>query len=361
MKLPHRTLLFIFSIVLAALRAAVAEDANSPEQVERPLVASFTAVPDVTAWPNLTRLPDGTILLVGFDQPSHGLVEGDVACWASEDEGQTWAKRGTLTQHAPGTVRMNHAVGLDAEGNLIALVGGWTDHQQPGAPKRKPFRDAILRPWVCTSDDGGRTWAVDKTFIADPLGREFVVFGDIVVSDHGRLNASGYGTTYWEKPGPWMPYFLTSDDDGATWEVRSKIAEGLSETALLYLGEGEWLAAIRGKTTVLYRSTDDGLTWTDEGAVSEARQIPAHLLRLRDGRILLTMGDRRAGHLGVRARISTDKGKTWGETWYVASMPESDGGYPASIERKDGKILTLFYSKEGETYAARAAIWQVPE
>jgi hypothetical protein len=42
-------------------------------------------------------------------------------------------------------------------------------------------------------------------------------------------------------------------------------------------------------------------------------------------------------------------------------MAEGDGGYPASLERGDGKILTLFYGKEGETYAARAAIWAVPE
>lgn len=328
---------------------------------ETPLAESFVAVPDATVWPNLTRLPDGTILLAGFDKPSHGQVEGDVACWASTDEGATWIHRGTLTQHAPKTVRMNQAVGLDSKGNLVALVGGWTDERQPGAKKRSVLRDAILRPWVCHSDDGGKTWRTHENFPADPLGREMVPFGDIVVSENGRLNASAYGTTYWDKPGPWMPYFLTSDDDGASWQVRAKIAEGLNETALLYLGEGEWLAAIRGRVTMLFRSTDDGMTWQDESAISEARQIPAHLLRLRDGRILLTTGDRNVDGLGVRARISTDKGKTWGDIWYVARMPEGDGGYPASIERNDGKILTLFYSKEGETYAARAAIWEVPE
>ena len=328
---------------------------------EEPLVESVVAVPDATVWPNLTRLPDGTILLAGFNQPSHGQVEGDVACWVSDDEGQTWTHRGTLTQHEPGTVRMNQSVGLDGAGNLIALVGGWTDHQQPDAPKRNTLRDAILRPWVCQSTDGGNTWKVHKNFIADPLGREMVAFGDIVPSEGGRLNASAYGTTYWEKPGPWMSYFLTSDDSGASWTVKSKIADGTNETALLYLGEGEWLAALRGKSTALFRSTDDGTTWVDEGAVSEDRQIPAHLLQLRDGRILLTMGDRRTDHLGIRARISADKGKTWGDTWFVATMPSGDGGYPASLERKDGKILTLFYSKSEDSYSAQAAVWKIPE
>lgn len=328
---------------------------------ESPLAESFIAVPDATVWPNLTRLPDGTLILAGFDKPSHGQVEGDVACWASTDEGATWTYRGTLTQHAPKTVRMNQAVGLDRNGRLVALVGGWTDVQQPAAEKRNVFRDAILRPWVCHSEDGGKTWRTHENFPADPLGREMVPFGDIVLSEGGRLNASAYGTTYWDKPGPWMPYFLTSEDDGATWQVRAKMAENLNETALLYLGGGEWIAASRGKSTVLLRSTDDGMTWQDEGAISAARQIPAHLLKLRDGRILMTCGDRNPDGLGVRARISADKGKTWGETWYIARMAEGDGGYPASIERGDGKILTLYYGKVGETYAARAAIWAVPK
>ena len=96
------------------------------------LAESYTAVPDATVWPNLTRLPDGTILMAGFDKPSHGQVEGDVACWASVDEGLTWSLRGLLTKHEPQTNRMNQAVGLDRHGNLIALVSGWTDVQQPG-------------------------------------------------------------------------------------------------------------------------------------------------------------------------------------------------------------------------------------
>lgn len=200
---------------------------------EAPLAESYVAVPDATVWPNLTRLPGGTILLAGFNKPSHGQVEGDVACWISADEGETWRHQGALTQHAPNTVRMNQAVGLDQHGNLVALVGGWTDVQQSGAGKRNAFRDAILRPWVCQSDDGGKTWRSHENFIADPLGREMVAFGDIAVSEGGRLNASAYGATYWDKPGPWMSHFLTSEDDGATWAVRSRIADECNETALL--------------------------------------------------------------------------------------------------------------------------------
>jgi hypothetical protein len=345
--------------VILVPEESLAAQETAGESVDKPIGESFTAVPDVTVWPNLTRLPDGVILLAGFDKPSHGQVEGDVACWASEDEGQTWTLRGTVTAHDPNTVRMNHAVGLDADGNLVALVGGWTDLQQPNAQKRGSFRDAIIRPWVCRSADGGKTWTKHEDFPTDPDGREFVAFGDIVVSTGGRLNTSAYSTSYYAKPGPWAAFFLVSEDNGQTWQIRSKIADDLSETALLNVGNGEWLAALRGSGLMLFRSTDDGLTWQDEGRVSEDKQIPGHLLQLRDGRVLLTYGDRRSGQRGVRARISSDKGKSWGDPVYVASMPESDGGYPASLEREDGQILTMYYAKPEGAYSVQAVIWDV--
>lgn len=342
-------------VVLGASQAQAQDDADA--SADAPIGTSFVAVPDATVWPNLTRLLDGAILLAGFDKPSHGQVEGDVACWASEDEGQSWTFRGTITEHEPNTVRMNHAVGLDSNGELIALVSGWSDVQQPNAEKHGPFRDAIIQPWICRSSDGGRTWSKHEGFPTDPLGREFIPFGDILVSGDGRLNASVYSTSYYDKPGPWAAYFVVSEDDGQTWQIRSKIADDLSENAILNLGDGEWLAALRGRGTILYRSTDDGMTWQDEGLVSEDKQIPGHLLQLEDGRILLTYGDRRAGRRGVRARISSDLGKTWGNPVYVASMPESDGGYPASLERKDGRILSMFYAKPEEGYSVQAVIW----
>lgn len=43
------------------------------------------AIDNVCAWPNLTKMPDGAIIATIFNQPCHGLWEGDVECWASED------------------------------------------------------------------------------------------------------------------------------------------------------------------------------------------------------------------------------------------------------------------------------------
>lgn len=316
----------------------------------------------VTAWPNLTIFPDQSILLAGFDKPSHGKVEGDVSCWISRDLGRTWAFQGKLTERDPQTVRMNHAVGINDKGELIALVSGWSDIQQPGAVKRAAFRDQILGVWVCRSKDNGKSWEVQKgTFPEDPEGRKLIPFGDIILSDDGSLGVSMYSTSYWDKPGPWAAFFVASTDNGQTWEVRSKIGDNINETALLYSGSGNWMAAARDQGTSLFRSRDGGRTWDLQGPVTSARQHPSHLLKLQDGRIVLTYGDRRKEQFGVGALVSDDNGETWGDPVRVASMAGWDGGYPSSVQLPDGRVLTVYYSKKGdsEDYGVYGVVWEV--
>ena len=50
-------------------------------------VMPVVAVDNVCAWPNLTLLPDGTIVATIHNQPSHLKVPADVDCWASEGSG----------------------------------------------------------------------------------------------------------------------------------------------------------------------------------------------------------------------------------------------------------------------------------
>ena len=75
--------------IAAFCAALIGAFAAAAEEARAPIAETFTAVSGATVWPNLTRLPGGTLLLAGFNKPSHGQVEGDVACWASTDEGRT--------------------------------------------------------------------------------------------------------------------------------------------------------------------------------------------------------------------------------------------------------------------------------
>jgi hypothetical protein len=56
-------------------------------------------------------------------------------------------------------------------------------------------------------------------------------------------------------------------------------------------------------------ASDGGKSWTMPHSIG-VWGLPSHLLRLRDGRILMTYGYRRVP-FGIQARTSEDAGRTW--------------------------------------------------
>ena len=114
----------------------------------------------------------------------------------------------------------------------------------------------------------------------------------------------------------------------------------------------------------LFRSDDDGATWKNEQRVTARNELNAHLLRLKDGRLLMGYGNRVEGQFGVLAKLSSDDGKTWGAPVRIMHSLASDCGYPSSVQRPDGKIVTAYYSKAVENhgrYHMGVAIWETPK
>jgi hypothetical protein len=67
---------------------------------------------------------------------------------------------------------------------------------------------------------------------------------------------------------------------------------------------------------------------------------PPSLVRLGDGRLVLTYGYR-AKPFRIETRLTGDQGKTWSEPFVLRGNGGSqDVGYPRSIVRPDGKIVT---------------------
>lgn len=321
-----------------------------------------TVVADnVCAWPNLTVLKDGTIVATIFNQPSHGSVAGDVECWASKDNGETWQKVGTPAPHEPDTNRMNVAAGRAADGDLIVIASGWSNKYPPGK-SGSPFRAGILHAWLCRSSDGGKTWSIDKEGLPDraPDGHPWIPFGDIVESDDGALRVPAYswpGST----PRNERAWCMESRDDGKTWtEFTPFDKDNLrNETVMLNLGGGKWLAAARHSALYGYASDDNGKTWRALGAITKNGQHPGHLLRLPDGRILLSYGDRTGTVHGVDVIVSRDEGQTWSDPIRVVDW-WGDGGYPSSVRLPDGQILTAYYAAKidgHDRYHMGVVIW----
>ena len=350
-------------VLLLCAATLHAQTESSPPGIKR-----FIAIDNVCAWPNLTQLPDGSINTTIFGKPSHGQMEGAAECWNSAD-GEFWTKRGIPAPNEPHTNRMNVAAGLAKNDDLLVLCSGWTDVKQPQRPKQSGFRDDILRNWVCRSSDGGRTWTQIKEFPAPDAGwTEYIPFGDIKQGADGALHVSCYGGEFTEptkstKTNGYRSWHVRSDDDGKTWQRTSIIGRTHNETTLLHLGGKRWMAASRETAMDLFISEDDGATWGAPQRVTAKNEINGHLLRLKDKRLLFAYGSRIKDQTGVLAKLSNDEGKTWSEPLRIAHTLESDCGYPSSIQRADGKIVTAWYSKASvnhQRYHMGVAIWESP-
>ena len=334
----------------------------------------FMAIDNRCAWPNLTVLNDGTIIATIFNQPSHAKREGDVECWASTD-GRFWEKRGVPAVHDPNANRMNVAAGLASNGDLVVVASGWS--LKPANADGTRDLIAVLRPWVSRSSDGGRTWTVAKEAfpVGEPSMTEFIPFGDILPGADGSLRVLAYAQST-DKTTNKVSMFR-SDDDGKTWTTMSFISDGKNvaavptghnETAFMHLGDGKWIAAARrwraGQAMDLFHSNDDGKSWQYGEQLTEDSQHPGHLLRLDNGNLLLTYGNRIKGQYGVAVKVSKDQGKTWGEpSLVVDDLLSGDSGYPSSVQLPNGKIMTAYYSVGAPAhhrYHMGTVMWDLP-
>src|SRR6185312_2806185 len=116
-----------------------------------------------------------------------------------------------------------------------------------------------------------------------------------------------------------------SSDDGQTWrwlaEIPTRAGDNASdnyhELHAVEADDGTLIAHIRNHNkanageTLQTESKDGGKTWSQPHSIG-VWGLPSFLTRLRDGRLLMTYGYRRAP-FGNQARISTDHGKTWSE------------------------------------------------
>jgi Neuraminidase (sialidase) len=264
---------------------------------------------------------------------------------------------------------MNHAAGLANNGDLVVLCSGWTNEKQSRRPKQNAFRDDILRAWVCRSSDGGWTWSQSKEFPARDAGwSEHIPFGDICVAVDGSLRTSTYQGKFVDetkstKIGSWRSWQFRSDDDGMTWRAVNVIGPRHNETALFHAGKSRWIAAARIEAVELFASDDDAVTWAGPNRATKRNEINGHLARLSDGRLLLTYGNRVKDQYGILAKVSSDEGNTWSAPIRLAKTLDTDCGYPSTVQRSDGRIVTAYYARKSancDHYHMGVVIWEAP-
>ena len=113
----------------------------------------------------------------------------------------------------------------------------------------------------------------------------------------------------------------------------------------------------------VYSSNDNGGSWEFLSKVADTggkNGNPPSMVRLEDGRLCVTYGYRGTPY-GIRAKISCDNGKTWGEEIILRQDGRNwDFGYTRTVQRSDGKLVTIYYystDENPEQYIA-ATIWK---
>ena len=113
----------------------------------------------------------------------------------------------------------------------------------------------------------------------------------------------------------------------------------------------------------LYGSDDNGQTWYHKNRPVENTGRggnPPTLTLLHDGRLCLIYGYRDAPHR-ICAKLSSDAGKTWGEEIVLRDNGgDPDIGYPRTVQRPDGTVVTAYYFDEepdGERFI-EATLWK---
>jgi hypothetical protein len=169
------------------------------------------------------------------------------------------------------------------------------------------------RVFVTRTSDGGRTWPFVSWIGPEPPG--FSIMPSSV-----RLSPTRLLTTLRQKEGDkhWIDAYV-SDNDGQTWRYLNRPSESTG------------------------------------GFVGN----PPSLIKLKDGRLAITYGFRSPPY-EMRARLSNDEGMSWGEEIVLRTNAGcEDLGYPRTVQRPDGKIVTVYYISN-DRYKERfieATIW----
>jgi hypothetical protein len=364
------------SLAAAGWRAVAAKEAALLEPVR-----TISQQPDVYhGWPTLAQRANGDLFLAwSGGREGHVCPFGRVELMVSRDDGRTWSWPRTvidsdlddrdagIVETRRGSLLLTTFTSLAYEPVLEKQRGNWpaekrarweAAQQRLGPEQRK----AELGMWMIRSTDGGIHWSAPFRV---PLNSPH---GPVALSDGRTLYAGKvlYG-------GDGEIGVCESKDDGATWHWLARIparpgdqGRDYHELHMVEAAPGKLIAHVRNhnaaneRETLQSESRDGGKTWTTPHAIG-VWGLPSHLLRLRDGRLLMTYGHRRQP-FGNQARVSADGGQSWSDPIVIsADGVTQDLGYPSTVELRDGSLLSIWYELRPNSTKAvlRQARWKL--
>lgn len=328
-------------------------------------------VVDCGWFPSIARLATGDLLVAYSDSPSHSNFSS-IAMRTSSDGGRTWS--------APTTIVDTPGVPDEKEPNVTVLRNGdvliwYYDFNNPNRSNNRTIN--IIR-----STDNGLTWSsplVPDTVAYDSTYGYAAGNGELIELDNGDLLLPFTAMRDRRgREGAPAAHVLRSLDGGATWDIDDERvvmwsgpdyyvpgtttpATWYVEPAVVDLGDGEVMMVARTSYNpqdavmrVSY-SSDHGDTWTAPVDIPGLKGDAPHLLRLRDGNVLMTWGDRsRAWGQGrPTAGLIYDPSQGWSgvEQTLIYRGPRDfgDQAYSGSVQLEDGTVLTVYYDRMAGT------------
>lgn len=336
------------------------EKPYKPEEMEH--VTIYRNDNEFCSWPfnaGLWNIGGGHVL-VGFmniacdysvpGNRNHDRVEtfGRVAAVRTRDGGRTWSEPVTIANNVELADRLKYgkpeeyAQPLDVS-NPNTLLSCWSTPNSA---------DPQAKAWFKWSEDAGETWGPAVLLPACGIPRfqgrpSYLVRPDGVILLF--LTARPHNNNH-DRPVVYASY-----DGGRHWALMSMMPNS-SEYRMIcpspvLLADGSIIAAVRCKPSLegawdeVYASEDGGRTWRFVSRINDHGDT-VHLSLLADGRLFCVYGYRRPPY-GVRARISEDRGRTWGAEMILRDDGgHYDLGYPRAAEIEPGRILAAYYFNE---------------
>ncbi len=358
---------------------------------KRVIVSNPDSVFNYFGWPSVARLCDGNLALAasGFRMRHVCPFGKGVICY-SYDEGKSWTRPAVVTDtplddRDSGIVSFGNGRAIftsfnnsiDAQRNWMkklsedtplsaaskAFTGAYLDYISA-----LPESEKLLGSTYKLSEDGG--YSFGKTLLSP------------VTSPHGPMPTPNGGLMYIGRrfssnDSPEQgeePYLMCCVlDENDVFRPVSYIENIPDDKGGYYLScEPHALRLASGKIIVHIRvqrgcftiyqseSTDGGRSFSKpRRLLAPFGGAPAHLIRHSSGAIISVYGYREAPY-GIRYMLSYDEGESWTSDLVLDDSADSaDLGYPASVELNDGRILTVYYQRQGGAPNIMQLVWEL--
>jgi hypothetical protein len=281
----------------------------------------------------------------------------------SRDGGETWTiEKPTGLLPPPGT----RVAGVPTEsgGKPVTDCPGVIDFTNPNFVMTFRMADVDIGPSrFYYSADRGHTW--NGPYRVPDFGQKGIAARtDYLIN--GKHDMTVFLTAAKSNGLEGRVICVRTRDGGKSWRFVSFVTpepRGRDHAIMpssVRLGPNTLLTAVRYREWIdLYRSDNGGRSWTDVSRPVSNNDNPPSLVHLSDGRLALTYG-RRSSPFGIRARLSSDEGKSWGDEIILRNDGGCwDLGYTRSVQRTDGKIVTVYYLNDSPEHERQidATIW----